>query len=159
MTFSKKLSRVSNGFEILMWREISTAHNLITVVQTVRKTSHNIEQHLYGFDINWERTQELKTLRSPYTQSVMSTLPLYQRGTQAMVPQECISHQNSYLSFHSIHGTAYHGQSSLKFNLFVIIPATRIRFWCSIRLEQTRWISSPQDKIDALWSLELATKI
>jgi hypothetical protein len=29
---------------------ISSAHNL-AVVQTVKKTSHNIEQHLYGFDI------------------------------------------------------------------------------------------------------------
>jgi hypothetical protein len=70
MTFLKKLSRVSDGFGVLMWRVISSAHNLITVVQTVRRkplqnfknsvlpTSHNIEQHLYSFDINWDWTRE-----------------------------------------------------------------------------------------------------
>jgi hypothetical protein len=41
MTFSKKLPRVSNGFEILVWRVISSAHNL-TVVQTVRSQLHTI---------------------------------------------------------------------------------------------------------------------
>jgi hypothetical protein len=32
MTFSGKLSRVSNGFGILMWQVISSAHNLKTIV-------------------------------------------------------------------------------------------------------------------------------
>jgi hypothetical protein len=37
---SKKLPRVSDGFGILVWRVISSAHNLITVVQTVRRKLH-----------------------------------------------------------------------------------------------------------------------
>jgi hypothetical protein len=37
MTFSKKLPRVSDGFGFLMWRVISSAQNLIKVVQTVRR--------------------------------------------------------------------------------------------------------------------------
>ncbi len=41
MTFSKKLPRVSDGFLISMWRAISLAHNLLTVIQE----EENFTQH------------------------------------------------------------------------------------------------------------------
>ncbi len=76
MTFSKKLPRVSKWVWDLMWLVISSAHNLITVVQTVRRklptTLNNISTFLTSTRIEPELT----------SQKVMSTFPLYQRGSQ-----------------------------------------------------------------------------
>jgi hypothetical protein len=66
----------------LMWLVISSAHNLITVIQTVRRKLHttlnNICTVLTSTRIEPELSESLNI------QFVMSTFPLYQRGSQGM---------------------------------------------------------------------------
>ncbi len=78
VTFSKKLPRLSNGFEDLVWRVISSAHNL-TVVQTVRRKPHKTFNNICTVLILSKI--ELGTPKSLNIQSVTSTFPLYQRGS------------------------------------------------------------------------------
>ncbi len=63
----------------LMWLVISSAHNLITVIQTVRRKLHttlnNICTVLTSTRIEPELSESLNI------QFVMSTFPLYQRGS------------------------------------------------------------------------------
>jgi hypothetical protein len=75
MTFSKKLLRVSDGFGILIWRVISSAHNLITVVHTSRINLHTTLNNICT--VLTLTGIELGTPKSLYIQSVMSTFPLY----------------------------------------------------------------------------------
>jgi hypothetical protein len=69
MTFSKKLPRVSDGFGILVWRVISSAHNLLTVDQTVRRKLHTTLNNICT--VLTLTGIELRTQKSPYIQSVM----------------------------------------------------------------------------------------
>jgi hypothetical protein len=78
MTFSKKLSRVSDGFGILVWRVISSVQNLTTVVQTVRRKLHTILNNICT--VLTLTGIELRTPKSPYILSVMLTFPLQHRG-------------------------------------------------------------------------------
>ncbi len=83
MTFSKKLPRVSDGFGILVWRVISPAHNLITVLQTVTRKLHTTLNNICT--VLTLTGIELRTPKNPYIQSVMLTFPLHHRGTRVVV--------------------------------------------------------------------------
>jgi hypothetical protein len=74
---SKKLPRVSDGFGMLMWRVISSAHNL-AVVQTVRRKLHTTLNNICT--VLTLTGIELRTSKNPYIQSVMLTFPLHHRG-------------------------------------------------------------------------------
>ncbi len=78
-TFSKKVPRVSDGFGILVWWVISSAHNL-TVVQTVRSKLHTTLNNICT--VLTLTGIELGTPKSLNIQSVMLTFPLHHRGTQ-----------------------------------------------------------------------------
>jgi hypothetical protein len=52
IAFSKKLPRVSNGIEIDVASDQLSAQPYNSHSNSEKKTSHNIEQHLYGFDVN-----------------------------------------------------------------------------------------------------------
>ncbi len=76
MTFSKKLPRVSDGF----WNFDVASNQLSTEPHNCRsnsekKTSHNIEQHLYGFDIEQDRTQDPKEPINSICDVNVSTVP------------------------------------------------------------------------------------
>jgi hypothetical protein len=78
MTFSKKLPRVSNGFGILVWRDQLGAQPHNCRSNSEKKTSHNIEQHLYSFDINWDSTQDPKeSIHSICDVNVSTAPPTY----------------------------------------------------------------------------------
>jgi hypothetical protein len=62
---------------------ISSAHNLITVVHTVRRKLHTTLNNICTV-LTLTRI-ELRTPKSPYIQSVMPTFPLYHRGTQTFI--------------------------------------------------------------------------
>jgi hypothetical protein len=69
MTFLKKLPQVSDGFRILVCRSNSE-----------KNTSHNIIQHLYSFDINWDWTQDPKeSIYSICDVDVFTAPPMYYR--------------------------------------------------------------------------------
>ncbi len=83
MTFSKKLPRVSDGFRVLVWWVHSSAYNLTTVVQTVRRKLHTTLNNICT--VLTLTGIELGTLKSPYIQSVMLTFVLYHRSTQTFL--------------------------------------------------------------------------
>jgi hypothetical protein len=66
---------VSSHPTILKNEVISSAHNLITVVQTVRRKLHTTLNNIWT--VLKLTGIELRTLKSPYIQSVMLTFPLY----------------------------------------------------------------------------------
>ncbi len=77
-----KLPRVSEGCGILMWRLISSTHNL-GVIQTVRRKLHTTLNNICTvLTLTWI---ELGTPKSLNIQSVISTFQLYQRDSQGQV--------------------------------------------------------------------------
>jgi hypothetical protein len=53
-TFSKKLPRISNGFGIFDVASDQLSAQPHSRSNSEKKTLHNIEQQLYGFDIDWD---------------------------------------------------------------------------------------------------------